>query len=95
MEAAFEKYITFESKIVNADDEDIMMYRKVAVTKDMTDNGPKAGEKFLTVDLHILPGEAVFNLKSGKCRIVALSTSGKKPPVYTGEFNGPPTIILD
>ena len=86
MEAAFEAYIKHATKAPCEEDEDVINYNKVEVTKDITpDKGPKAGEKFMRVDLHVLTGDAVFRLKSGGCRVV--SVSPKRPPKFSGEFS--------
>lgn len=85
MEARFEEYVKFSSKKPCPDDDDITVYTNVTVLKDMTpDKGPKAGEKYLRVDLYTLNGSVVFRLKSGGCRVVSMAAN--KPPVFGGEF---------
>lgn len=90
-EARFEQYIKYVSKAPSPDDEDIVIYSKVEVTKNLAPpKGPKVGEKYLKVEFRTLSGDAVFLLKTGGCRVVAFPSRANKEPSFVGEFsNGP------
>jgi hypothetical protein len=91
MEQRFEGFIKYGSKVAREDDEDITIYSKVEVIKDIAPpKGPKAGEKYLKVEFHKLPGDAVFFLKSGSYRVVAFPSRANKEPIFTGEFSSGP-----
>jgi hypothetical protein len=87
MDQIFEKYVNFFKKATDDDDDDDMIhYQKVQVTKDFTKNGPFAGEKYYDVIFNNMTGDVIFNLKSGGCRMISISSDGSIK--YMGERKG-------
>lgn len=85
-----ETYLKWESQTPDAEDEDIVRMEKVEVLKNMTDQGPMKGQKFLKVTWSKFSDSLIFHLTSGKCRIVQYD--GKSEPVWLGEHNQPPAV---
>ncbi len=81
----FESYVVFASK-KNEEDEDVFVYERLEIKKDMCPKEGKllSGEKYLNVELHLIPGEVVFKLKTGGSRIAGLDL-GKGEIVWVAE----------
>ena len=89
-----ETFLKWEKQTkVDENDDDIVILEKVEVLKDMTENGPKKGQKYLKVTWVKLSDNLIFHLQSGKCRIVQYD--GKKEPIWMGEHNQAPVVTVE
>lgn len=92
--SAFEQFVAFAGKEPDEEDEDVTVYVRVEIKRDIcpADGKLLKGEKYLRVDLRALTGEAVFRLKSGGCRIAAFDLKTFEPSFGGEHKNSPPTL---
>ena len=91
-----DKYLRWESESKPYEnDDDIVILDKVEVLQDMTENGPKKGQKFLKVTWMKLTDCFVFHLQSGKCRIVQYDGRPDGKPQWMGEHERAPVITAE
>jgi hypothetical protein len=93
--AAFEQFVTYAGKEVDEEDEDVIVYVRVEIKRDICPKESKLlkGEKYLRVDLRTLTGEAVFRLKMGAgCRIAAFDLKTFAPSFGGEHKNSPPSL---
>lgn len=91
-----EQYLKWESENKPYEgDDDIVILERVEVVKDMTENGPKKGQKYLKVTWMKLSDCVVFHLQSGKCRIVQYDGKSGSNPQWMGEHERAPVVTAD
>ena len=91
-----EIYLKWENQVKpDEKDDDIVILERVEVLKDMTNEGPRKGQKFLKVTWVKMSESFIFHLQNGKCRIVQYDCRPGSEPQWMGEHAKAPVVTVE